>query len=311
MTDFSEVDVTDFNLVIEGVRVYGMKIPNNYVSDAWAPNTTDHHIFDGNAIKDGMVVVIADSLVRANPEKLTEAYQERNPLWKGPTDHDRADIDRTARWAIVTNSKVRFGILHFNAVYADGTIFPRSYNVDWKWAVRKNVEASPYRRPNFKYLDLNSLFESILGFKFDPHFVDRMVQEGMKFEESNLKNSTAGNSDEKVSDHPPYNFKKALRDADSLSKVAAILRDRNAYLKNRIDEDPLSNPEKMTRIQAKKLQIGDILFVAGTRYEVNALNRLEGFEGEIYADLKNTGFTTLVEKSITFESDEIISIIRP
>lgn len=105
-------------------------VPFTYLND---PETED--LVYGEELRDGMVVLVEDTIIRANPDHLETR-----------SSYDRNRILETARWCKVT--KLRFTPLYdqhgvsgklvkFIAVYADGTQMSRKYNTEYSWYVKR------------------------------------------------------------------------------------------------------------------------------------------------------------------------------
>jgi hypothetical protein len=95
--------------------------PLDYLMD---PSTDD--LIRGDELKEGMVVLIEDVVVRNDPQKLGA---------DGTSTYDTLRIYETARWCLVT--KLHLGqIISFVGVYGDGTKMSRSYNHSFFWFVK-------------------------------------------------------------------------------------------------------------------------------------------------------------------------------
>ena len=304
--NYAEVDLTDFDVTIDDTRFLTMWVPTETVSLDWTPNTREHGVMSGDLLKNGFVVINADSIMRENPAVLTPEYAERNPGWKGPSEYERARVNETSRWAVVTDVKHSGSQVRFTAVYADGSIVPRHYSNEYKWAVLKETQASPHSPHSLKKMLTTG---QILN-KFDTAFVDMWLRgsrgvHGIPISED--ENSAAGETAEKppVS---PTNFERRLRDASSRSEVRTILEERDDYFGKRLADKIVKGetPDYVTVILAKEFILADVLFVAGVPYTVTGLSTLEGFEDEIQVDLNKIG--TDRTRSLSFGLNEKVVI---
>lgn len=118
------------------------------------PNTED--LIGGAGLKNGMVVLIAEPVLR---ETLND---------KGEYSEMKLDNLRTRnRWCTVEDVKVTDrGHVIFTAIYEDGTKKQRTYSVDWKWYVKKNTQSVIDGVPaNFepKYFRMNPETDDMLA----------------------------------------------------------------------------------------------------------------------------------------------------
>lgn len=321
MEELKAVDLSEFNVEIAGKKVEGVLIPSGYIYENWMPLVADHILLGGDQLFNGAVVVLAERTYRDNPERLEPAYRVQNPGWAGPSGYDRAKVAETSRWCVVTGLRQVGEITHFNALYSDGTILPRSYNKSIKWAAMKRVEAKAEESEEVTSildgilgtLGLGDLFaefsdkpNSLKGIKYDPHFLDLWLGKGW---DSIPENSAAGEADEKPP-ISPTNFERRLRDADSRSKVRNILKERDDFFGPRLEKKMLegANPEHLMTIPAGQLILGDVFFLAGASYQVTGLSALEGFEDEIQVDINKIGTTW--PKTLSFNLEEKINVAQ-
>ena len=82
----------------------------------------------GEHLQDGMIVLVADTALRANMDAIHDAY-----------DKDRADEHN--RWCEVTRLQTRPGstgtLVTFVGVYPDGTQRVRKYSTEYAWIVKR------------------------------------------------------------------------------------------------------------------------------------------------------------------------------
>jgi len=85
-------------------------------------------LLSGRDLKDGMVVLIEDYMLRGDPEHLGSDNR-----------YEQARIRETNRWCTVTNVRLTYGqypCVTFFAVYADGTKRKRMYAQEYAWIVK-------------------------------------------------------------------------------------------------------------------------------------------------------------------------------
>ena len=135
----------NIDLEIDGVRVANIDVPSDYVAHTFAPILGTHHLLTGDKLKNGMIVVLGDRSSRENPNVLSPENPDRARGFV-PSEYDRARVEETSRWALVTDLKIVSNgpdsrISKFTAIYSDGTMRDRTYNVSYKWAVLKDFDA--------------------------------------------------------------------------------------------------------------------------------------------------------------------------
>lgn len=337
MDRYKNVDVSSFNLEVGGTKVKSISIPDGYVIHNFRPLVDEHTLVTGDLLLNGMVVILADSIGRRDPDCLTPEYKERNPGWKGPTSSDLHDLMTNSRWAIVSNIQRHGHIINFDAIYADGTIYPRSYSHIWKWAVMKQVEIIPEDAHDASDKAFNQAmidaFDVISGNKFDPNFIENFLKSvtnpvrgfvddfdlsGLVLDPDrfSLKRMFGEESTPQVPPVSRTNWKRRLRDANSLKQVKDILKERDDFMQARREAEMIElaenneadNPEHLLTISAKELILGDVFVIAGSWYQVISLCTLEGFEDEIEVDTKMVGTTW--PKTLSFKLDETIQVAQ-
>lgn len=141
MDNFGIVDLRSNGIDIEilGLTVAEIKIPSDYVPYTFAPILGMHRLITGDQLANGMIVVIADRAVRANPNVLSPEHPDRK---KGfvPSEYDRARVEESARWALVTDLRQDGALISFTAIYSDGTMRDRRYDKSYKWAALEKNE---------------------------------------------------------------------------------------------------------------------------------------------------------------------------
>jgi hypothetical protein len=97
----------------------------------------------GTELRDGMVVLIEDSLLRGDPER---AFRGDTPLGE---KYEIARCREANRWCTVTRLSLapRAGyepLVRFIGEYADGTKAIRQYSSDYAWLVKRaSLDVSP------------------------------------------------------------------------------------------------------------------------------------------------------------------------
>lgn len=84
----------------------------------------------GSDLKDGMLVLIQDPLIKGDPTQ------------DNSNDYDKHKLLETNRWCEVTQFKIQSRgadspLITFIGVYSDGTKFPRTYDASYCWFVKK------------------------------------------------------------------------------------------------------------------------------------------------------------------------------
>lgn len=104
-----------------GITVYNDFVPIDYMMD---PVTED--LIRGSDLKEGMVVLIEDPMVRDDPSDLDK--EDLRP-------YTIRRIHEASRWCMVT--KLEQGqILSFIGIYGDGTKMHRQYSDRYCWYVK-------------------------------------------------------------------------------------------------------------------------------------------------------------------------------
>ena len=144
MTNARFVDLYNSGIHIEvaGYTVGEIKIPSDYVPLTFAPILGQHQFLTGDKLENGMIVVIDGGLMRANPNSLSPEYPDRKNGYV-PSEYDRARVEETARWAVVTDLNLERDLVEFTAIYSDGTMRDRRYAKSYKWAVLSDFEFIP------------------------------------------------------------------------------------------------------------------------------------------------------------------------
>lgn len=227
-----------------------VKIPSEYIAYTFAPILGTHHMITGDLLRNGFVVAIAERTMRENPNVLSPEHPDRKNGFV-PNEYNRARVEETSRWALVTDLTQDGDVVKFTAIYADGTMRARSYHKDHKWAVLRTIEMSPTCYFCGEVHDQETekkLPEEFLGSSRNTRsdFVDNLVS---IFED--LRNSlTEENSDEDSEEHPdseihfdgrvPFEtddeFHERLRDQDEsngvydpLETIMGPVLDRGSY----------------------------------------------------------------------------------
>jgi hypothetical protein len=83
-------------------------------------------LWSGDELKPGMIVLVEDRMVRANPSRL------------GDNVYEDSRINESARWCEVKRVEIREGIVKFLAEYPDGTQAVRTYSVRYSWIAKRD-----------------------------------------------------------------------------------------------------------------------------------------------------------------------------
>lgn len=146
-TGILHLHTNGIHIELGGRAISQIKIPSDFVAYTFAPILGTHLLLTGDMLVNGMVVVLEDHMMRGNPNDLSPESDKRQHGYT-PSEYDRRKIEEGARWALVTDVRVKSNgsdsqIVKFTAIYSDGTMRDRTYNVDYKWAVLTSVEALP------------------------------------------------------------------------------------------------------------------------------------------------------------------------
>jgi len=201
--NFGVVDLhsNGIHLELAGRKVAQVKIPSDYVPHTFAPILGTHLLVSGDQLANGMVVVLEDVTQRANPNDISPENERRKEGFV-PSEYDRRRVEETARWALVTDVKTKHNrpdsrIVKFTAIYSDGTMRDRTYNVDYKWAVLTEVEMMPVCTCGVVHTEENpevpaDLFDR--GVSFLETFVNDFLGSVLQDIEDDLKDETSEGS---------------------------------------------------------------------------------------------------------------------
>lgn len=116
---------------------------SNLVSKFYRMNPeTDDMISNGQLLENGMIVLLEDSMIRADPDSPLSKYEVHR-------------AEETNRWCEVSELEIRRRFEHgetgyaigegsplvtFVGIYSDGVKIKRSYDSSYAWLVKKNPE---------------------------------------------------------------------------------------------------------------------------------------------------------------------------
>lgn len=103
----------------------GVTISEAFVPIGYVMNPADEDLIRGENLRDGMVVLIEDILVRDAPDTLGEKS----------TPYAVTRVLAASRWCKVTQLK-QGSIVSFVGVYGDGTKMSRAYSDRYFWLVK-------------------------------------------------------------------------------------------------------------------------------------------------------------------------------
>lgn len=140
MANVKTINLIDNGIYIEidGDTVGTIDIPSDYVPRSFAPVLGTHLLLTGDKLKEGMIVLLEDNIFRREPPKGGEEISS----W------EQGKLDEGSRWAVVTDLRVNrngvdSSIVKFTAIYADGTMRERTYNISYKWSVLREFKIVP------------------------------------------------------------------------------------------------------------------------------------------------------------------------
>ena len=140
MTNVKTINLIDNGIYIEidGDTVGTIDIPSDYVPRSFAPVLGTHLLLTGDKLKEGMLVLLEDSIFRRDIPKEGEEI----------SSYEQKKLDEGSRWAVVTDLRVNQNgvdrsFVKFTAIYADGTMRERTYNISYKWSVLREFKIVP------------------------------------------------------------------------------------------------------------------------------------------------------------------------
>ena len=102
-----------------------------YVSRFYEMDPTFDDLVAGPDLRDGMVVLIEDHLMRGDVDRATGSSDQH------AASYEMARVRENNRWCTVTRLTHRGELVHFVGEYADGTKAPRTYNEAYYWLVKR------------------------------------------------------------------------------------------------------------------------------------------------------------------------------
>lgn len=280
MTNTGIIDLfsNGIDIEIQGRRMGQVKIPSDFVPHTFAPLLGEHLFIAGDMLENGMIVVLGDNSVRGNPNQLSPEYPDRKHGFV-PSEYDRARIEETARWALVTDLKITKNgpdsqLVTFTAIYSDGTMRDRKYNTRYKWAVLSKFEVLPVcpvcnvvhvpgeendvdidqmtRNVTSQIFDEEMTFDEFVNrVKDEPDFVDQLFTRTInKLTGGLLRELEAGEdtSDEEVDDDAPRDDETPL---EFLERMRDKAEERGEYSQDeRPKLAPIEDPA-ITALRAK------------------------------------------------------------
>ena len=112
-------------------------IPEGFTPRVFTMDPEKHELLYGSELENGMVVLLEDSLAKANPKNRPEDGSTDTDQW---TDFDEKNYMENNRWCVVTSLRHRNEIIQFIALYSDGTQASRRYNESFCWYAMTDVE---------------------------------------------------------------------------------------------------------------------------------------------------------------------------
>ena len=117
-----------------------LNIPAEFVESNFSMNPETDDLIFGEVLKDGMVVLLEDTLMRASParkRRLEEGTAKGEGL--GWYEQDERRLNETSRWCRIERLRLMSGnseMVTFVGVYSDGTKRIRTYNKSYGWFVK-------------------------------------------------------------------------------------------------------------------------------------------------------------------------------
>lgn len=88
----------------------------------------------GTDLQNGMIVLLQDSLMKGDPEYIAN-------------DYDKERLMKCNRWCEVTQFRIinrndDAPLIKFMGVYSDGTKYPRTYDSNYTWVIKKPADTT-------------------------------------------------------------------------------------------------------------------------------------------------------------------------
>lgn len=116
------------------------ELSHEFVSIAFQMDPQTDDLIRGDRLKNGMIVLIEDHIIRGNPQRPTT------------NDYDAVRLLVNNRWCRVTNLRHGSqdqGFVHFIGEYANGDKRARTFSVLYSWYVKKDtIPPQPYTENN-------------------------------------------------------------------------------------------------------------------------------------------------------------------
>jgi hypothetical protein len=296
-----ELAANDIHINIGGGRVAAMRIPSGYVSHTFNPLIEEHQIVTGDQLRNGFIVLLADSTFRENPEKIMP------PIAADISSHERNRIAESSRWAIVTNlqsSPRTPNIITFDGIYADGTAIPRMYNNTIKWAVLREMDVQFFVDESFK-----KAFGDFYG-----QILDDL---GYEAHLGYSTGSTEIRSDDQQTPCEPDYDRWLTEQYQELSDEEQAAHDevfgycaKDAEMTQRLYEavKPPKKQEWLKDVPANDLWLGDFLPVGGTFHTITEM--IKNIDGDITIILKRTNGSALRILKLVVREDDTFDVKR-
>jgi hypothetical protein len=305
-----ELAANEIELNICGQRVAAMRVPSGYVPLTFNPLIEEHQVVTGDQLRNGFIVLLADSNYRENPDRIVPAVVGSNNV--SPQERNR--VAETSRWAIVTNlkSRPRTNLITFDGIYADGTAIPRIYNETIKWAVLKEMDVQFFIDESFK--------------KFFGDFYGQILDDlGYEAHLGYSVGSTEIRSDDQQAPcEPDYDRWLAERSQELSRGEVQFISDeeqaahdevfgycaKDAEMTQRLYEaiKPPKKQEWLKEVPANDLWLGDFLPVGGTFHTITEM--IKNIDGDITIILKRTNGSALRILKLVVREDDTFDVKR-
>lgn len=271
-TQIVDLRANDIHVEIAGREMAQIKIPSGHVSYSFMSTIEDHVILTGDKLVDGEIVLVEQTNFRANPEVLSPEYSARKDGFR-PSEYDRRRVQETARWCLVTDSRIdENDILHFTAVYADGTAATRTYHKRIEWIVLREVEAKPVCECGEVHEENDS------GYSLTDILTDAMAEFLQNPKELIGRDTEIRSDDEQTI---PFQSNITFQDAEAYDKSLDDIRKKLEGVYEPAEEapeEPLKKPkpEWVNGLTTYDLEENDWLPMAGSLYRIVGIQRNTG-----------------------------------
>lgn len=122
-----------------------LEIPSEYVQIDHQMNPKTEDLISGRKLEEGMIVLLEESILREDPERL-KRLEKRTGVDPEELAYEaryiRNRLNKSSRWFRILEiepSTNHDDIVHFIALYSDGTKASHMFNKSYHWFVKTSV----------------------------------------------------------------------------------------------------------------------------------------------------------------------------